>query len=93
MDAVFVNICDLVDAPRTGEPVKLFSSELLLAEYSKNRKDRKIYPLENAYAGGLLRYLLRHIADPRKGREGQSSHILAQLRSSGSGQSRRRRRG
>lgn len=84
MDAVFVNICDLVDSPNTGEPVENFPSEVLLADYSK--RTGKIFPKENAYAGGLLRYLLRHIKKPRGGTEGQSSHILAQTGSSRSGQ-------
>lgn len=35
MDAVFVNICDLVDARTSGREVPLFDSELRLAEYSK----------------------------------------------------------
>lgn len=76
MDAVFVNICDLVDARTSGREVPLFDSELRLAEYSK--KSGKIYPRANARAGGLLRHLLRWIDDPRTGREGESSYILAQ---------------
>lgn len=75
MDAVFVNICDLVDAPLSGREVPLFDSEYDLAEYSK--ESRKIYPKENAKAGGLLRYLLRRIDDPRMGEEGEASYILA----------------
>lgn len=91
MDAVFVNICDLVDSPRTGEPVELFPSELRLAEYSKRPSEPKIYPKENAYAGGLLRYLLRRIKNPRVGLQGESSHILAQAGSSRGGQNGGRR--
>lgn len=108
MNAVFVNICDLVDSPRTGEAVELFPSERLLAEYSKRpptpevdseldeyrrlrRPAPKIYPKENAYAGGLLRYLLRRIMNPRGGLNGDSNHILAQAGSSRGGYRGRRR--
>lgn len=76
MEAVFVNICDLVDAPHSSEPLLLFDSEYDLAEYSKS--EGKIYPKENAYAGGLLRHLLRRIDHPRMGPEGEASYILAQ---------------
>lgn len=76
MDAIFVNICDLVDMRHTGEPVEIFPSERRLATYSK--KSGNIYPKKNAYAGGLLRYLLRHIEYPRLGQEGEASYILKQ---------------
>jgi hypothetical protein len=47
----------------TGEPVTVFVSEMQLSEYTKSTG--KFFPRDNAYAGGLLRYLLRHIMDPR----------------------------
>ncbi|KAK0445106.1 hypothetical protein EV421DRAFT_1708659, partial [Armillaria borealis] len=56
---VFVNICDLVDYPATQVRPPLFSTAVELAEYS--RSNHKIYPKENAYAGGLLQFLLRKI--------------------------------
>lgn len=73
--------------PRTGNPPTLFLSESDLADYSKD--SRKIYPKDNAYAGGLLRYLLRRIVAPRVGREGQASYILEQI---GNGRSAKRQR-
>lgn len=77
VDAIFVNIWDLVDTVFTGEPVELFKSEALLSEYT--RGERKYFPKKNAYAGGLLRYLLRRIMNPRTGVEGEASHIAAQV--------------
>jgi len=47
----------------TGEPVTVFVSELKLSEYTK--QTGKFFPRDNAYAGGLLRYLLRRIMKPR----------------------------
>lgn len=79
--ATHVNIVDLVDTKVTGEPVTVFVSEVDLSEYTISTG--KFFPRDNAYAGGLLRYLLRRIINPR------------QERVSGSGQkmqSRRRRR-
>ncbi|KIJ63547.1 hypothetical protein HYDPIDRAFT_168372 [Hydnomerulius pinastri MD-312] len=58
-----VNIVDLVDTKATGERVQVFRSELELSVYTK--ATGKIFPRENAYQGGLLRYLLRHIVHPR----------------------------
>ncbi|KAJ3773145.1 hypothetical protein FB446DRAFT_642217 [Lentinula raphanica] len=61
IDMIHVNICDLVDF-RNDRPAQLFDSESLLAAYS--RRTGKIYPKDNAYAGGLLRFLLRQISGP-----------------------------
>ncbi|KAG0705581.1 hypothetical protein DFH29DRAFT_267646 [Suillus ampliporus] len=61
--ATYVNIVDLVDTKVTGEPVMVFVSEVGLSEYTK--RTGKFFPRENAYAGGLLKYLLRQIMDPR----------------------------
>ncbi|KAJ3897733.1 hypothetical protein F5879DRAFT_995611 [Lentinula edodes] len=54
---IHVNICDLVDH-KEDVPTK-HPSEAALAKYSHS--SGKIYPRENAYAGGLLRFLLRQI--------------------------------
>ncbi|KAF5364730.1 hypothetical protein D9757_012483 [Collybiopsis confluens] len=73
---IHVNICDLVDySLNTGynsEP-KIFDTENELAECS--RASGKIYPRDNAYAGGLLKFLLREIfgkyyGNKRKNRKG-----------------------
>ncbi|THH32809.1 hypothetical protein EUX98_g1420 [Antrodiella citrinella] len=42
--------------------VRIFQSERELSEYTQMTK--KFFPKEDAYEGGLLRYLLRHIFDP-----------------------------
>jgi hypothetical protein len=54
-----VNLVDLVDQP---DSITLFTSEAALSEYTK--LTGKVFPKENAYAGGLLKYLLRHINSP-----------------------------
>jgi hypothetical protein len=63
--AVYVNLVDLVDMQRTGEPAKQFASEKELSVYSKATK--KIFPKDEAKAGGVLRFLLRQILRPRVG--------------------------
>ncbi|KAJ3879748.1 hypothetical protein F5051DRAFT_325219 [Lentinula edodes] len=68
---IHVNICDLVDYS-LGEqnvPPELHVSQEALAEYS--RREGKIYPRENAYAEGLLRFLLREITGTYQGRRGK----------------------
>jgi len=63
-----VNLVDLVDNSAT---LRIFSSVEELSSYS--RSSGKIFPREMAYAGELLRYLLRHIMDPsRDSRRGES---------------------
>lgn len=56
---------DLVDAQGTGAHVATYPTEIALAKYTK--KTRKIFPRENAQAGGLLKFLLRQIMHPRTG--------------------------
>jgi hypothetical protein len=60
----YVNIQDLVDNPRLGRPVKTFTTEHALSHYTID--SGKFFPKENAYAGGLLRHLLRDIEEPGK---------------------------
>ncbi|KAH7334204.1 hypothetical protein B0J17DRAFT_720624 [Rhizoctonia solani] len=64
--SVYVNICDLVDSPVLNIKVRHFSSEEELSEYTKCTG--KYFPLEDAYAGGLLRFLLRKILHPPGGK-------------------------
>ncbi|KAG9311186.1 hypothetical protein JVU11DRAFT_8259 [Chiua virens] len=59
----FVNLVDLVDRANTGVEVTLFETERQLSQYTLSTG--KIFPGEHAYAGGVLRYLLRHILHPR----------------------------
>lgn len=53
---------DLVDNKSTGEPIMHFESEEELSWYTRDTK--KYFPRDNAYAGGLLKFLLRHIFAP-----------------------------
>ncbi|KAG8738747.1 hypothetical protein FRC10_006511 [Ceratobasidium sp. 414] len=66
VQSTYVNIVDLVDTPVTQEPVEHFDGERELSEYTKSTG--KYFPKENAYAGGLLKFLLRQIDDPGDGR-------------------------
>ncbi|GAB1524566.1 hypothetical protein RhiTH_007720 [Rhizoctonia solani] len=61
----YVNICDLVDSPVLHTKVRHFDSEEKLSVYTK--QTGKFFPLEDAHAGGLLKFLLRHILHPPKG--------------------------
>ncbi|KAG8693480.1 hypothetical protein FRC08_009088 [Ceratobasidium sp. 394] len=52
-----VNLVDLVDMPNTNQPVQHFNSVGALRAYSK--KEKKIFPRNEAKAGGILKHLLR----------------------------------
>ncbi|KAG9090987.1 hypothetical protein FS749_000156 [Ceratobasidium sp. UAMH 11750] len=66
VQSTYVNIVDLVDVPVTQIPVEHFGGEQELSDYTK--RTGKYFPKENAYAGGLLRFLLRQIDEPGSGR-------------------------
>ena len=76
MQIVTSTHANLVDLVGNGT-VRIFNSVEELSDYT--RTEGKIFPREEAYAGELLRYLLRHIMDPSKdsrrgpGRRGQRS--------------------
>ena len=74
IQATHVNLVDLTEA-RDGRFVETFDTEEELASYTI--ETGKFFPSESAYAGGLLRKLLRHILTPRPDRgrgRGRSSH-------------------
>ena len=52
-----VNLIDLIE--RKSLQVTKFSSERELSKYTQ--EEEKYFPKKNAYAGGLLKYLLRRI--------------------------------
>lgn len=54
-----VNLCDLLDTTRQRSKVQVFASEHDLREYTL--RTSRFFPLEEAYAGGLLKFLLREI--------------------------------
>ncbi|KAI9776599.1 MAG: hypothetical protein M1839_009503 [Geoglossum umbratile] len=54
-----VNLVDLVERARSGKRVKVFPDLEELREYTISTG--KFFPKENAYAGGVLKYLLREI--------------------------------
>ncbi|KAF8637675.1 hypothetical protein AX16_010750 [Volvariella volvacea WC 439] len=67
----YINLVDLSEFSRTGRPVTRFKSEWELASYTIAK--HKTFPREEARAGGLLKYLLRHITSPRS-RPGYRRH-------------------
>ena len=58
-----VNLIDLVERARSGEEVRVFRDLDELREYTKSTG--KFFPKEDAYAGGVLKYLLREILQTR----------------------------
>lgn len=54
-----VNLCDLLDTTRQRSQVQVFASQGELREYTL--ETGKFFPREEAYEGGLLKYLLREI--------------------------------
>ncbi|KAG9088320.1 hypothetical protein FS749_002252 [Ceratobasidium sp. UAMH 11750] len=65
--STFVNIVDLVDTAATEEPVRHFGTEMELSEYTQ--LTGKYFPQDSAEAGGLLKFLLRHIFHPGSRRD------------------------
>lgn len=65
-----VNLSDLLDSVRTNSPVKIFATHADLANYT--RSQGRYFPKEDAYAGGLLKYLLREIDNTYHGRRGKN---------------------
>ena len=64
-----VNLSDLLDTTLQGTRVHVFASEEQLREYTV--ETGRIFPKEDAYAGGLLKYLLRQIFGTYHGQRGQ----------------------
>lgn len=60
-----VNLCDLLDTTRQRNKVQVFASEAELRGYTL--KTEKFFPREEAYEGGLLKYLLRQITGTYRG--------------------------
>ena len=57
-----VNILDLVESKKTHKKVRVFTSVQDLSNYTKHTE--RFFPINHAKAGGVLRYLLRHILRP-----------------------------
>lgn len=64
-----INLSDLLDSVRTGSPVRIFATHADLVNYT--RSQGRYFPKEDAYAGGLLKYLLREIDNTYHGRRGK----------------------
>ncbi|KAF8161658.1 hypothetical protein B0H34DRAFT_767235 [Crassisporium funariophilum] len=57
-----VNLVDLVDSSSGSGTVMIFPSEMALSMYTIS--NGRFFPKEEAYAGELLKYLLRNILNP-----------------------------
>lgn len=64
-----VNLSDLLDSTRQGTRPHVFGSEEELRVYTKSTG--RVFPREEAYAGGLLKYLLREIFGTYHGNRGK----------------------
>lgn len=69
MKKVHVNLIDLVDNQRNGASVTIFPNVKELREYTI--ENGKFFPKEHAYAGGVLRFLLREITGVHHGKKGK----------------------
>ncbi|KAF4984462.1 hypothetical protein FZEAL_363 [Fusarium zealandicum] len=68
VQAIHVNLVDLIESPRTGIPIKLFENLDALREYTS--ETGKIFPRQIARSAGLLQMLLREVlCEPRRGLE------------------------
>ncbi|KAG8723758.1 hypothetical protein FRC09_001844 [Ceratobasidium sp. 395] len=76
---IHVNLVDLVDQPNTRITVKRFKNRLALSTYSV--AEEKIFPKNDAKAGGILKHLLRQILShppPRQPRGQAQAQAQAQ---------------
>ena len=64
-----VNLADMLDCNRVGESVRTFATEEKLKVYTI--REGRYFPKEEAYAGGLLKYLLREIHNQYHGKRGR----------------------
>ncbi len=60
----YVNLVDLVDTGKTGRCVTQFPTLDELQDYTI--ATGKFFPKESAYAGGVLKFLLREILNKHK---------------------------
>ena len=60
-----VNLCDLLDTTRQRSKVQVFASEHDLREYTI--RTGRVFPRKEAYAGGLLKFLLGEITGTYRG--------------------------
>ena len=55
-----------MDIVGTRKKARIFPTEVALSEYTKSTE--KYFPKDNAYAGNLLKFLLRQIMNPHRSR-------------------------
>ncbi|KAM3413580.1 hypothetical protein BST61_g11449 [Cercospora zeina] len=60
-----VNLADMLDSKRSGEQFTIFNTKEELVDYTI--REGRYFPKEEAYAGGLLKYLLREIHNSYQG--------------------------
>ncbi|KEP46992.1 hypothetical protein V565_172310 [Rhizoctonia solani 123E] len=69
------NLCDMIENHARGKPIQRFKSKEELKEYTV--KTGKFFPQKHAEAGGLLRFLLRHIINPPSN---MPTHLFPRMR-------------
>ncbi|KAH8823388.1 hypothetical protein DL96DRAFT_272414 [Flagelloscypha sp. PMI_526] len=62
---IYVNICDLVDHSIKRKSIQIFKTSEELAKYSRSKG--KIFPVKQASAGELLKFLLRSMVGTYEG--------------------------
>ncbi len=66
-----INLLDLLESARVGEQVEIFPNEEQLRLYTI--ENGRYFPKEEAYEGGILKYLLREIHNEYHGKRGKNS--------------------
>ncbi|KAF2135094.1 uncharacterized protein K452DRAFT_239992 [Aplosporella prunicola CBS 121167] len=74
-----VNLVDLLDRHRIGGSIRIFETEFELKEYTIQKG--KYFPKEEAYEGGLLKWLLREIHGQYHGGRGKGKNHQRRQRS------------
>jgi hypothetical protein len=74
---------DLFSQARVGQRVRTFPTEKELREYTI--ESGKYFPKEDAYAGGLLKFLLREIHNTYEGSRGRNNGARGRGKGAGVG--------
>ncbi|KAK3045394.1 hypothetical protein LTR09_012994 [Extremus antarcticus] len=73
-----INLTDMLDSKRRGEAISIFKTQDELVEYTV--EEGRYFPKEDAYAGGLLKYLLREIHNKYEGSRGKRGRSQGKTR-------------
>jgi len=73
-----INLTDMLDSKRRGEAISTFKTQDELVGYTIH--EGRYFPKEDAYAGGLLKYLLREIHNKYEGSRGKRGRLQGKTR-------------